>query len=207
MHTSLLLLLLALGPQDALEAEIRQTQQDLRALTNEVGSVATAVEELRQGQAELAIPACSADLRWISGGEAREVPAGDSVMLRLNLFGVVSAPSSCLPAPLQLTATYLDSSGNLVCTGTVSGVVRQNSPTANIYLVVRPWNLTQFVSWENGPPATRGRPDFLRCLNPDGLAEVPAANLERVRSLRIWLTLMPPRGGLATLELPIELAR
>ena len=104
-------------------------------------------------------------------------------------------------------AAYLDPNDNLVCNGVVQNVAVQRALTQNINLEIWPWNFREFVWWRNEPPQTNSGPRAFFCFNPDGQAQVTPAQSERVVSVRIWTTVLPPGGGLSSTELQLDLQR
>ncbi len=217
MNIAGLLLLISIGalPQQTLESQLRQQQQllqeqrqELQELQRQVERSLNLLQEIRREQDAQEQTSCSAQIRWVGGAERRSVPPGDAVSVQLNLFSTVSRPSgNCLPAAVRMTASYLDANDNLVCTGVIQGVARQNSLTESINLEVRPWDFGNFVWWRNEPPQTNIGPKDLFCFNPDGQAQATRAQLERVVSVRIWTTVLPPGGGLSTAELQLDIQR
>ena len=205
MHIPLLLLMALLPPQEQLESELRRQERQIQQLEGQVRQLENRSRELER---ELQRPFCSAEIRQIGGVRQRTVPPGGDSLVATNLFSAVSLPSgTCLPAEIRLTATYLDDDGNAVCSGVIVNLVRQREPTAIINLDIRPWNFREFVRWRNEPPQTNSGARILSCLGPDGQTEVAPTDLERVRTLRVLVTVLPPRGGLSTVELELNLQR
>ncbi len=186
---------------------MRQQQQLLEVQRQLQESQAT-LDTIEQEQQALAKLSCAAELQSIGGDAVRTVSAGDAVAVRIDLFGTVSLPpDTCLPADIRMTVSYLDSNGTPICTGIIDRVAVQREPTQHIGMEIRPWNFTQFVWWRNQPLETNTGPVNLACMNPDGVGQVLAAQLERVVSVRIWTTVLPPGGGLSTVELALGLQR
>lgn len=201
-------ILFALFPQQELEAELRRQRQQLLEIQQQIRESQATIDTIEREQRALARPSCSAELQLVGGNAVRTVAAGDAVAVRIDLFSTVSRPrDTCLPADLRLTVSYLDSDGTLVCTGAIDRVAVQRAETQHIDLEIRPWNFTQFVWWRNQPRQTNTGPVNLSCMNPDGAAQVLAVQLERVESVRIWTTVLPPAGGLSTVELALGLTR
>ena len=215
MNIAGLILLLGLFPQQSVESQLRQQQQLLEAQQQQLGELRRQVdrslsllEEVRQEQDAQGQTSCSAQIRWVGGAERRSVAAGDSVAVQLNFFTTISRPgSNCLPAEVRLTVSYLDANDNLVCTGVIPDIATQDSETQSINLEIRPWNLGDFAWWRNEPPQTNSGPRDLFCFNPDGQAQATPAQLQRVASVKLWTTVLPPGGGLSTAELQLDLQR
>ncbi len=202
------LILFALLPQQDLGAELRRQQQQLQDVQRQLRESQATLATIEQEQQALAKLSCSAELQLIGGDALRTVSAGDAVAVRIGLFSTVSRPlDTCLPADIRMTVSYLDSDGALVCTGIIDRVAVQREPTQHIGMEIRPWNFFQFVWWRNQPPETNTGPISLTCMNPDGVGQVLAAQLDRVVSVRIWTTVLPPGGGLSTVELALGLQR
>ena len=202
------LILFALMPQQDLGAELRRQQQQLQDVQRQLRESQATLATIEQEQQALAKLSCSAELQLIGGDAVRTVSAGDAVAVRIGLFSTVSRPvDTCLPADIRMTVSYLDSDGALVCTGAIDRVAVQREPTQHIGMEIRPWNFFQFVWWRNQPPETNTGPVNLSCMNPNGVGQVLAAQLDRVVSVRIWTTVLPPGGGLSTVELALGLQR
>jgi len=206
MSTSLVLSLLLLLQQEQLEAKLRQAEQEISQLRGEVRQQMDHVKDtLDRHEREINKPICSAELFWTSGSEDRKVAASPSSLASLNLFSIVSKPSSCLPAEIRVTASYMDAGDNLVCSGVVESAANQGSATQTVILDIRPWNLREFVRWKNEPPQVNSGPKRLACFNPDGVAEATDQELARVTYVRVRTTVLPQNGGMSTLEIKLSL--
>jgi hypothetical protein len=203
MIIPLLVLILGLQSQQELESRLQQKQQEVDQLNGKVGELSRTVE--RQDQ-ELRRPFCSAELRFVgsspSGSVSREV------VLPLNLYSAVSKPANtCLPAEIRVAASYLDAFDNLICSGVIENAATQSNFTQNVNLLIRPWDLQEFVRWRNEPPQTNSGFKRLSCVDPDGLAEANNEALLRVRSVRVRITVLPLGGGISTVETNVSLQR
>jgi hypothetical protein len=206
MSTSLLLSLLLLVQQEQTEAKLRQAEQELSQLRGEVRQQMDRMKDtLERHEREINKPICSAELFWTAGGEDRKVPPSPTAAAPLNLFSIVSKPSSCLPAEIRVTASYMDAGDNLVCSGVVENAATQNSATQTVILDVRPWNLREFVRWRNEPPQANTGAKRLSCLNLEGVAEASDQELARVAYVRVRTTVLPQNGGMSTLEIKLSL--
>src|SRR5688572_1111124 len=134
------ILLLFLGLQDNTQAEVNRLRQDVQRLSSELTRTQTTLQnELR--------PMCSSESR-LQAGDLRITSADAPV--RVNLFGMVSTPSeSCLPADVRISATYFDSTGAFVCSGTT--MILQSSNIKNTLFEFRPYELEVFLKWWDGP--------------------------------------------------------
>ena len=152
--------------------------------------------------------ACSAEIRWVNGGEQKIVPSNSAAVVRLSLFSTISKPPDvCLPAEIRVTASYLDASGNLVCSGTIENLAIQNTLTGTINLDIRPWDLREFSRWRNEPPQTNSGAKRLVCMNAEGLAEVTSEEMARATSVRVRATALSAGGGVSTPEIELRLQR
>ena len=134
------------------------------------------------------------------------VSGGEDVVVQISFFSAVSEPESeCLPAQVQVSVSYVDAAGNLICSGVIEDVATQVVSTANINLHIRPWNMNEFARWANEPPRNNSGTHMLFCFSPDGQTEVSPTALALVSSLRLQTTVLPPRGGLATEEFVIQI--
>ncbi len=209
MSTSLFLSLVLLFPpqsQQQVDQQLRQQQQELSQLRGELKQQMDRIHDaLDRHEREISKPICSTELFWIGGGEDRRVPANPSAAALLNLFSIVSKPSSCLSAEIRLTAIYMDGADNLVCSGAVENAATQTSSTQTVLLEVRPWNLHEFVRWRNEPPQNNSGARRLACFNPDGVAEATETELSKVTYVRVRATVLPQNGGISTLEVKLSL--
>ncbi|PYS02593.1 MAG: hypothetical protein DMG12_13595 [Acidobacteria bacterium] len=221
------LLLLLLAPQQQIEqhfqrqqGQIEQIQQQLQQqqvqlgrLLLGIGSVDGALQQLQQQQLQLGrllqmlqSSVCSAEIRWVNGSEQKIVPSNSATVVRLNLFSTISKPTDvCLPAEIRVTASYLDASDNLVCSGAIENLAIQNTLTQSINLEIRPWDLREFSRWRNEPSQTNSGPKRLVCVNAEGLAEVTSEELARAASVRVRATVLSAGGGVSTSPSEIEL--
>lgn len=202
----LLLAVLAMGlqsPQE-LESRLRQKEQEVDRLTADLRGERQQVEELRgvvaAQKAELRRPFCSAELAFVSGGESATVPADGTVPLFLR--SAISRPSDdCLSAEVNVSASYLDASDNVVCTGVIGNVAVQSSNIQYINLLMRPWNMEEFVRWRNAPVNVSPVFKRLACMDLEGLTEVNGTEaVGRVRTVRVRVTVLPLEGGIASVE-------
>ena len=201
MTTQLLLLFLAVGAQQ--QTQMDQIQQELVQQRQQVGRLLQLFEQDRQKQTSPA-PVCSAELRSHGSSDLKRVPMTATAVLPFELFSIVTKPQDvCLQAEVRVTASYLDGSDTLVCSGVVENVATQTSLTESINLEIRPWNLREFVRWRNEPPQTNSGAKRLTCINPDGLNEARSEELARVTSVRVRATVLPRSGGISTVEMHV----
>ena len=216
MMTSLLLFLMALQPSQQIEQQMQRQQQQLEQVRRQLEQQQQQLDRMlglleRQSQGDRRepprpLPVCSVEVRRVNGTEVRKVPANAGAVVPMNLFSTVSRPvDGCLPAEIRITASYLDASDNLVCSGTVESTAIQSALTQSINLEIRPWNLREFVRWKNEPPQTNSGPKRLVCVNPEGTAETTSEELERVFSARVRATILPAGGGMSTTEIHLNL--
>jgi hypothetical protein len=112
-----------------------------------------------------------------------------------------------LPAEIRLTAAYLDSGGNLICSGVIENVAKQTALTQTVNLEVRPWSLREFVRWRNEPPQTNSGAVRLVCLNLEGVLEATDAELARVATVLLRVSAFPRGGGVSTAEVRLNRPR
>ena len=190
-----------------------QQQLQLGGLLLQLDALGKTVGVLQQQQLEsgrlvqmLQRSACSAEIRWVNGGEQKIVPSNSAAVVRLSLFSTISKPPDvCLPPEIRVTATYLDASGNLVCSGTIENLAIQNTLTGTINLDIRPWDLREFSRWRNEPPQTNSGAKRLVCMNAEGLAEVTSEEMARATSVRVRATALSAGGGVSTPEIELRL--
>jgi hypothetical protein len=179
------------GEIAAQRAEISRLQNDVQRVTDELRKTQAMLESEQR-------PFCSSQSRLDSTNLRITDPA---TPIRLTLFAMVSNPSdACLPAEIRITATYQDSVGAFVCSGTVS--VLQNSHIQNTLAELRPYESETFLKWWDGPTLKQQtlvcrdfKGDEVR--NPSDLATL----------LRLYVTAFPKRGGLSTSEIQLSLPR
>ena len=99
---------------------------------------------------------------------------------------------------------YFDANHDLMCAGTVRNVATLREHSEIIHLEFRLANLIELVRWRNGS-RTLLRPLPLVCTNEEGTAALQMGELDRAAHLRVYATVMPPYGGLATDELRLTL--
>jgi hypothetical protein len=150
---------------------------------------------------------CSAEISRANASDVRKVPPAASSFVTLNLTSVISKPAEqCLPAEIRVTAIYLDSADNVICSGSVSSVAMQATQLTDVInLDVRPWNFSEFVRWRNEPPPSNSGPKRLFCWNSEGNAEVSPAELEHVFAARVRVRVFPAKGGMSTTEYLLNL--
>ncbi len=191
MMMPLLLLLVGLQDNSQLQGELNRLNTEVQKLSSELSQTQTTLQnELR--------PMCSAESR-LQTGDLRIT--GTDTPVRTNLFGIVSTPSeSCLPAEVRISASYFDPTGNFVCSGTSTFV--QNSNIQNTVLEFRPYELEIFLKWWEGPTLKQ---ESLICRDYQG--NELRNPTDYATSLRIYATILPRRGGLATSEIQLTLPR
>jgi hypothetical protein len=212
MLIHILALFLGLQSQQELESQIRQRQLEIEQLAGLLREERRQAGELKQVVArqeqELRRPFCSADLSFVGASAPRIVAANPNASVSVNLHGTVSRPANvCLPAEIRVTASYLDAADNLICSGVVENIASQTSSTQSINLLIRPWNMQEFVRWRNEPPQVNTGYKRLSCMDADGLSEANTEALERVRTVRIRVTLLPAAGGISAAETMFQLQR
>jgi hypothetical protein len=141
---------------------------------------------------------CSAEILFTNPRSS----TGSTDVLNLNLFSAVSKPASCLPAQINLTATFFDADGNFMCSGTIAGIADQMMNAQSTNLEVRPMNFPEFVRLRSPrrPMAKR-----LFCMNIEGNVEVQPIEVAAAVSLQLRVTILPMNGGVATTESRIKL--
>ena len=198
---------------EQIQQQLQHQQLQLGGLLLQLDALGKTVAVLQQQQLELGRlvqmlqrSACSAEIRWVNGGEQKIVPSNSAAVVRLSLFSTISKPPDvCLPAEIRVTASYLDASGNLVCSGTIENLAIQNTLTGTINLDIRPWDLREFSRWRNEPPQTNSGAKRLVCMNAEGLAEVTSEEMARATSVRVRATALSAGGGVSTPEIELRL--
>jgi hypothetical protein len=149
---------------------------------------------------------CTAEIHRANAENIGKVPLTAAAVVLLNLTSVVSKPSDqCLPAEIRVTAIYLDSADNVVCSGSVGDVAQALALTDVINLDIKPWNFNEFVRWRNEPPPANSGPKRLYCMNSEGNSEVSPAELEHVFAARVRVTVLPAHGGMSSAEFLLNL--
>jgi hypothetical protein len=190
MITSFLLGLLLIAPQQSDQQSYQQMQQ-----------ISQKLDDIKKQLAP-----CTAEMHRANAENIHKVPAAASAVVLLNLTSVVSKPSDqCLPAEIRVTAIYLDSADNVVCSGSVGDVAQALALTDVINLDIKPWNFNEFVRWRNEPPPANSGPKRLYCMNSEGNSEVSPAELEHVFATRVRVTVLPAHGGMSSAEFLLNL--
>jgi hypothetical protein len=200
---------------EQIQQELQRQQLQLGGLLLQLDTLGRTVAVLQEQQVQLGRllqmlerSACSAEIRWINGGERKIVPSDGATAVRLSLFSTISKPPDlCLPAEIRVTASYLDASGNLICSGTIENLAIQNTLTGTINLDIRPWDLREFSRWRNEPPQTNSGAKRLVCVNAEGLAEVTSEEMARAMSVRVRATALSAGGGVSTPDIELKLQR
>ena len=209
MIIPILMFLVPLQSQPQIQQQLDQVNRQLSNQEQQLNRMLGMIE--RQGLSERRDPVeqrpvCSVEVRRVNAQDQRKVPANAAAVVPLNIFSTVSRPAGgCLPAEIQVTASYLDAADNLVCSGTVENLAIQTALTQSINLEIRPWNFREFVRWRNEPPQTNSGPKRLVCVNPEGTAEITSEDLGRVISARVRATILPAGGGMSTTEIQLSL--
>jgi hypothetical protein len=174
----------------AQRAEIGRLQQDVQRVSAELQKTRALLESEQRA-------ICSSQSRVDADNPKVSDPAAP---IRLNLFAMVSTPADCLPAEIRITATYRDSAGALVCSGTVS--ISQSAHIQNTLAELRPYEAETFLKWWDGPTL---RQQTLICRDFKGDEVRNPSDL--ATSVRIYVTAFPKRGGLSTSEFQLNLPR
>ena len=143
-------------------------------------------------------PVCSAEIIITN---AKPIVSRSSV-LNLNLFTTVSKPSGCLPAQISLSATYYDIEENVICSGTISGLIDQGGHIASSNLEIRPLNPLEFVRVLT---PQRPAPKRLLCNNLEGNVEVGPTEMLKATSLALRATILPGYATVRTAEVRVML--
>jgi hypothetical protein len=211
----LLIVMWAAEPQQ-IEQQMQRQQQQLDQIKGQMDQQRQQLDRLIQGveaqsdrRNQKSGVACSVEMRRADGrldGKETRGAVGPSTVVPLNLLSTVSRPAEdCLPAEVRVTATYLDSSDNFVCSGTVENIAVQTGLIQNINLELRPANFGQFVRWKNEPPQINSGAKRLFCLNLESTAEATTTELEKIFSVRIRATVLPSGGGMSSTEIQLNL--
>jgi hypothetical protein len=184
------------------EQELSRQRDQIRDLETRVGVQETETADLRLAMARQT--PCTADL-VPTDPRSVDVTANPGTVLRLGLLATVSRPAErCLNADVWVTGTYLDASGEVVCSGSVKNFAEIASLSGSLSVEIRPLDLIQFARWANQPPRTEAGFLRLRCMSADGLVEVRTLP-DVVATLLIRVSLFPPNGGLATSDFRVNL--
>jgi hypothetical protein len=142
-------------------------------------------------------PVCTADARWAVSGP--QTVSRAAPVRTLTLFSAIPQPS-CLPGRLDLTAAFFDANDELICSGTITGLVTyQQGPAAVTALEFRPLSVIDFVRWRNQPRETAAR-QRLDCTTADGTGTIQPSELERAASLWLYATITTSYRGMATAD-------
>jgi hypothetical protein len=186
------------------DGQAERHERELRAIEARLGEQEQETASLRAALREQE-PPCSVELRPIDGASTRRVGEGDDAIVGIHLLATVSRPTSrCLPASVWVTVSYLDTSGELICTGSVRDIASLSALAGNISLEVRPRSMVNFVRWVNQPPRTDRGAVGIACVTPDGLVEIRSLPLSTA-ALALRVSLFPPGGGLGTVEYRLDL--
>ena len=190
MITSLLFVLLGFS-QDV----DQQARSSAAQALSEVAALRSLVQrELR--------PGCSASVRWQLGNSAKALDPQTPVAA--GLVSMVSAPrDACLSAELRITANYYDGNGAFICSGSLS--LSQPDAVQNTLFEFRPYLSDYFAKWKDAPTWEQSTFHRLVCNDYDGIEVRDPSS--RAVLLKVFATVLPQRGGLASDELQISIAR
>src|SRR5262249_16205958 len=124
----------------------------------------------------------------------------------LSMVTHVSKGTNCTNAEIRVTATFLTDSRNFICSGTISNAMTVSYEAQTFNIEIRPFTQNEFLRWRN-QPGVRGVPQGkqLTCTNYDGRADIT----DDVRSKAMWLqvggAVMASDGGLAVLEVLVQI--
>ena len=212
MMLPILLVSAALQAQQPLEQQLQRQQQQLQQMeqalrkqNEQIGKLLELVEKQERQESQQSV--CGADIRLVNSPE-RTAPYAATSVVALSLFSTISQPSNCLPSEVRVTASFLDSANNLICSGSIANAAFQTSNTQAINLDIRPGNLQEFARWKNEPPERNRGMLRLNCISPDGLfnlTETSSEDFQRAAYVRVRVTVLPQRGGLSTAEIRLNL--
>ena len=140
-------------------------------------------------------PLCSAEIH-VTGAGSRVV--NPDRPLTANVLSMISSPTDCLPADLRITATYFGAGEAFVCNGTVT--VSRPRFVQSTAVEFRPYELEVFLKWWDDATLKQ---ESLVCLDYQGKEVRNPA--DRASTVRLYISVSPRRGGLATEELTIAL--
>jgi hypothetical protein len=184
------ILLTFLSFQQDNSAEISRLQSEVSRLSSELSHTQAVL------QAETR-PFCSAEIH-VQAGVLRV--SGPDTPARANLLAMVSSPGDCLPGEIRLTATYLSAGDSFVCSGTVA--VPQTQSVQNTFVEIRPYETEIFLKWWDGATL---RQQAMACRDYQGNELRNPADY--AASIRVFVSVFPRRGGLATSEFQMNLPR
>jgi hypothetical protein len=113
---------------------------------------------------------------------------------------MVSTPADCLPADIRITGTYFGALDSFVCSGTV--VMPQTQFVQNTFVEIRPFETEVFLKWWDGATL---RQQTLVCKDYQGNEVRNPSDVGT--ALRLYISVFPRRGGLATAEVQLNLIR
>jgi hypothetical protein len=173
-------------------------QQDIQAVRGDVSNLREAIERLRVDVKNQAF--CSAEAKWLVQNQ-NNLFADPQKPISLALMSMVSTPNECLPAEVKITANYYDPKGVFVCTGSLS--VGQPANVQNLMFEFQPLNLEYFMKWRDGPTWDRSTYTRLNCFDYEGIESRDPGS--QSTSVRLFATVLPKRGGLASTEVTLTL--
>jgi hypothetical protein len=143
---------------------------------------------------------CQSELRWINN-DIKLYSLGS--VFQANLFSVVGV--GCTPAEIRVSAVFLDSDENVICSGAIENVAQVDQSTQTAILEFKPLVALEFVRWRNGLRPPQPLPKRLICIGPDQLTEVSRLETDRATSLRIFVSLLSRNGGgVSNVEIKID---
>jgi len=118
----------------------------------------------------------------------------------------VSKGTNCTNAEIRVTATFLTDSRNFICSGTISNAMMVSSEAQTFNIEIRPFTQNEFLRWRN-QPGVRGVPQGkqLTCTNYDGSADITDVDRSNATWLHLAVAVLPSGGGLAVLEVLVQM--
>jgi len=146
-------------------------------------------------------PHCEADVRWTNTNANVNYSKGLQAPISISLLTQVSKGSNCSNAEIRLTATFLNSSQEYICSGTILQAMTISSEVQTFNLEIRPFTQNDFLRWRNQPGA-RGlqKGKELTCMNVDGTSDVGDVDRVKAAMIHLAVAVLPSGGGLAVAE-------
>jgi hypothetical protein len=144
---------------------------------------------------------CIADARWSNTTAGLSYSKELQVPISVSVLTHVSKGSRCSNAEIRFTATFLSSTQEFICSGTMPQAMTMSSEVQTFNLEIRPFTQNDFLRWRN-QPGVRGlqQGKRLNCMNLDGASEVGDIDRLKASWVHIAVAVLPTGGGLAVLE-------
>ena len=149
---------------------------------------------------------CMADARWANTNGSLIYSKQLQLPVTATLLAHVSKGTNCPDGEIRVSATYLTSSRDFICSGSIQNAMTTSSEAQAFNIEIRPFTQNDFLRWRN-QPGVRGiqQGRELKCFNIDGSSEVGDVDRAKAAMIHLTFAVLPKGGGLAIAEALIQI--